>query len=1037
MCAVLSTQVFGALHKVQVSDPAVAREIVAEGGRLRADYGHFQLYEVEQINPDLPGKSGAEIRDEYNRIELNAAPIDTTATTAKTLRKTVGAFSGKRLHLVQFIGPVQPAWHDELRKTGVRVVAYIPHNTYLVYGDTKAMAQLQGWAATAPDVQWDGEYANDYRIHPSARHVDEKGNPRTIGTDVFAIQLVADAEANAATLQLIDQLKLEPIQRQYEILGYHNVQVRLAPESLQQIAGQPDVVSIQPYFEPRKFCERQDQIIAGNLTGNVPTGPGYLAWLASKGFSQAQFDDSGFAVDVSDSGIDNGTNTPNHFGLYTAGSLGGTSRVVYARLEGTPNSGSTIQACDGHGNLNAHIVAGYDDFTGFPFTDGSGYHYGLGVCPFVRVGSSVIFDPDTFTNPNYENLMSQAYNNGARISNNSWGSPGYHVYDTDAQAYDALVRDAQPAGSTHPVAGNQEMVIVFAAGNDGPTSGTVESPGTAKNVITVGAAENVQPFGGADGCATPDSQADSANDIVSFSSRGPCSDGRHKPELVAPGTHISGGAPQHANPGSNGTALDCFLLNGDGVCGGVGTNLFFPTGQQFYTASSGTSHSTPCVAGGCALIRQYFINNFTNPPSPAMTKAFLMNSARYMTGANANGTLWSNNQGMGEMNLGLAFDGTARILRDELSADLFTASGQTRWFTGTIADTSTPFRVTLAWTDAPGNTIGSAYNNNLDLTVMVGGNTYKGNVFSGAYSVTGGTADYRNNVESVFLPAGASGSYVVTVTAANIKSDGVPNNTNPLDQDFALVIYNANASNVPVIVSPPVVTNALLQVTDVAVVVAGDTNVFTVGAVDSDPDSLNYQWSFGDGAISDWLTTNTASHVYTTNCGPYPASVTVSNGQATASSNLTVAIACPLTVTKMQVKLNFAKTNADSASLSASILDLDAGYNLTNKVVTLDIGGTTNVTFTLDAKGKGRGGGRFGSCKLAYNKRTAQWKLRAKLRKGSWQASWATYHLENRTVAKPGLLVTMPVIVLIDAEASADEHTMFYTAKAWKSGTAK
>ena len=108
-CVVLSTSVFAAPHKVQVNDPASAEKIVARGGRLLADYGHFQLYEVEQISPDLPGKTGTEIRDEYNRIELNAGPIDTTAPVAKTLRKTVGAFYGKRLHLVQFIGPVQPA----------------------------------------------------------------------------------------------------------------------------------------------------------------------------------------------------------------------------------------------------------------------------------------------------------------------------------------------------------------------------------------------------------------------------------------------------------------------------------------------------------------------------------------------------------------------------------------------------------------------------------------------------------------------------------------------------------------------------------------------------------------------------------------------------------------------------------------------------------------------------------------------------------------------------------------------------------------
>jgi PKD repeat protein len=1615
LCAILSAPVFAATHKIQVSDPAVAREILAEGGRLQADYGHFQLYEVEQVSPYLSGKTGTEIRDEYNRIELNTGTIDTTAPVVKTLQKTAGAFYGKRLHLIQFIGPVQPAWHDELRKAGVRVVTYIPQNTYLVYGDTKAMAQLQGWAATAPHVQWDGEYADDYKVHPHARLMDKNGNPRTIGTDVFTIQLVADAEANAATLQLIDQLKLEPIQRQYEILEYRNVQVRLAPENLQQIAGQPDVISIQPYFVPRKVCERQDQIIAGNLTGNVPTGPGYLAWLTGKGFTQAQFDASGFAVDVSDSGIDDGSTTPNHFGLYSSGNIHGASRVIYNRLESTVHhSGSTIQGCDGHGNLNAHIISGYDNSTGFPFADGSGYHYGLGVCPFVRVGSSVIFDPDSFTYPNYSDLMSQAYHDGARIGNNSWGSAGSGDYDSDAQAYDALVRDAQPAGSTYSVAGNQEMVIVFAADNQGPSAQTIGSPGTAKNVITVGAGENVQPFGGADGSSIDDTGANSANDIINFSSRGPCSDGRHKPELVAPGTHVSGGAPQAASPGPTGTGLACY--DGSGVSGGVGGVPYYPSGQQFYTASSGTSHSTPCVAGGCALLRQYFINNFTNPPSPAMTKAFLMNSARYMTGAYANDTLWSDSQGMGEMNLGFAFDGTARVLRDEVPADLFTATGQTRTFTGTIADSGKPFRVTLAWTDAPGNTTGSAYNNNLDLTVTVGGNTYKGNVFSGAYSVTGGSADFKNNVESVFLPAGVSGSYVVTVTAANINSIGVPNDANQPEQDFALVVYNgttttvpvivangatlvaenclpangvidpgetvtvsfslkntgnANTTNVlatlqavggvtlpsgpqfygaltaggtavarsftftasgtcggtitnvfqlndgpanlgsvsfafslgvpvpvtrltenfdsvaspalpvnwttmasgsqstwitanngtydtapnaafspdpashgvnelvsptipittasaqltfrhyyhlepgydggvleikigsgsftdilsaggsfvsngydytlsslgssnplagrpawsgdsggfittvvnlpaaaagqniqlkwrcgtddgnygdlnvvgwyvdtisvadssyvccagaiapsasfsasptaglaplavtfadtstgtvtnrfwsfgdssfsnttatnlvhtyngagtytvtlivggpagvstnaksnyivvtnppppvanfsatptvgiaplpvtftdsstgtitnrfwsfgdssfsdttatnlvhtyngagtntvtlivsgpggvstntqpdyiivtstnappdttppslailspadyqlftndsitvtgtasdasginsvtvngaaafvldgtnwsagftlffgtntitviatdgsanmnmatqvvyaissatnsaPVIISPPVVTNALLQVADVAVVARGETNVFSVGVFDADGDLLSYQWSFGDGAISDLVATNIASHAYTTNCRPYTASVTVSDGQATVSTNLTVAVTCPLTITKMQVKLNFAKQNADSASLTA-IPDLGAGFSVTNKLVAVDIGGTTNVTFTLDAKG--RGAGAFGSCKLAYNKKTGLWKFSAKLSKGSWQPQWELYGLANTNAPNPGMSVSMPVIVLIGDEAFVDERPMLYTAKIGKSGSAK
>src|SRR5262249_19144315 len=148
----------------------------------------------------------------------------------------------------------------------------------------------------------------------------------------------------------------------------------------------------------------------------------------------------------------------------------------------------------------------------------------------------------------------------------------------------------------------------------------------------------------------------------------------------------------------------------------------------------GTSHSTPAVAGLAALVRQDFINRALKPPSPAMTKAVIMNSALYMTGAGANDTLPSNSQGMGLANLNNYFNifSEAHIVRDEI--DRFTSSGQQRVFTGNIVDGSKPFRVTLAWTDAPGSTTGNAFVNNLDLEVTVGGTTFLGNVFNGRNS---------------------------------------------------------------------------------------------------------------------------------------------------------------------------------------------------------------------------------------------------------------------------------------------------------------
>ena len=55
------------------------------------------------------------------------------------LRRNAGTFAGKRLHLVQFAGPIKPEWVDALEQNGARVVTYIPQNAYLVYGDARGI----------------------------------------------------------------------------------------------------------------------------------------------------------------------------------------------------------------------------------------------------------------------------------------------------------------------------------------------------------------------------------------------------------------------------------------------------------------------------------------------------------------------------------------------------------------------------------------------------------------------------------------------------------------------------------------------------------------------------------------------------------------------------------------------------------------------------------------------------------------------------------------------------------------------------------
>ena len=384
-------------------------------------------------------------------------------------------------------------------------------------------------------------------------------------------------------------------------------------------------------------------------------------------------------------------------------------------------------------------------------------------------------------------MVAASYLAGATFTSNSWGASVGGAYDASSQAYDSLTRDAY--GST---AGNQQMLHIFAAGNDGSGTNTIGSPGTAKNVLTVAATENVREQGISDGCGV--NYANNADDIATFSSRGPTDDNRAKPDISAPGTHIQGPASQ--DPG----------YNGSGVC-----DQYHPAGQTLYAMSSGTSHSTPAVAGASSLVYEYYgrVLNPGQTPSPAMLKALLLNTPRYLNGVGSGGNLPGTGQGWGDVNLGMLFDGSARMIYDQRPADIFGATGETRTFYGVVSNNTLPFRVTVVWTDAPGPTTGNAYVNNLNLEVTVGGNTYLGNVFSGANSNTGGTADARNNVESVFIPAGVSGDFTVRVIAGNIAGDGVPGNADTTDQDFALVIYNATLPTGPVLTATG---NTLTQV---------------------------------------------------------------------------------------------------------------------------------------------------------------------------------------------------------------------------------
>jgi subtilisin family serine protease len=567
------------------------------------------------------------------------------------------------------------------------------------------------------------------------------------------------------------------------------VSASIQPSKLLSIAGEDLVLFIGPSSEPRLLDERSDQIVASNLTADraQPSGLGYAGWLAARQLDTP----SVFSIDVSDTGIDRGSALAKSLHPDFL-DLSGNSRVSYMADyigDGQPDDRR------GHGTLVASIAAGNKNGG---ITDDQGYSLGLGVAPGSQIGVSRIFGHDGKlpARLDFGLVFSKAYAAGARISNCSWGQGG-NSYDSVAQQLDSLVRDAQA-----DVPGNQELTFVFAAGNDGP-GGHINSPGNAKNVITVGASENYRPetFDNCNldgqGGVGPDG-ADNAMDILRYSSGGPTADGRSKPDIIAPGTHIFGAESQSP------------LFDASGLC--QGPLRYGPPTQRLYTYSSGTSLSTPHVAGAAALVRQFFAQRTLldgSPPSPAMIKAYLINSTSYLTGANAGGDLPGANQGWGLLDLSRAFDSATRILVDQ--THLFTESGQTFQITGSLADRSLPLRITLAWTDAPGMLAGGAWVNNLDLELVVGGGAtiYLGNNFSGAFSIAGGQPDGKNNVESIILPpdaipAGAESNFTIVIRATNIAGDGVPGNGIDLDQDFALVAYNVG----PPIIPPPTITSA-------------------------------------------------------------------------------------------------------------------------------------------------------------------------------------------------------------------------------------
>jgi hypothetical protein len=122
------------------------------------------------------------------------------------------------------------------------------------------------------------------------------------------------------------------------------------------------------------------------------------------------------------------------------------------------------------------------------------------------------------------------------------------------------------------------------------------------------------------------------------------------------------------------------------------------------------------------------------------------------------------------------------LIAEDVAPGLGTGGLWTRDFA--IDAAGEPLVVTLVWTDYPGTQgAGVELVNDLDLVVVrPGGTQYLGNVFSGGFSTTGGTADRRNVEECVRIGNPPTGNWTVRVSGYNVAHGSQP---------FAVVVNGA------------------------------------------------------------------------------------------------------------------------------------------------------------------------------------------------------------------------------------------------------
>ncbi len=223
--------------------------------------------------------------------------------------------------------------------------------------------------------------------------------------------------------------------------------------------------------------------------------------------------------------------------------------------------------------------------------------------------------------------------------------------------------------------------------------------------------------------------------------------------------------------------------------------------------------------------------------------------------------------------------------------------------------------------------------------------------------------------------------------------------------------------------------------------VAGQEITFTATVSDEDGDSVVIVWDFGDGTHGSGAT---AAHTYSA-AGVFMAKATVSDGTLTDDSSLTLVVNTAVippdqyklyAVTKLALKFNFAKQNADSLSISGTI-PVPAAFLPTGKVVTYD-SAELHRQWTLDKKATSADKafkltGKFSKDGTLTGSPA---KFSLALKNQALFANLSSLGFVNDNTAK-GMIVAMPVIIALDGTGYIVSVDVKYAAKKGKSGSGK